>query len=216
MKPQSIINNIFAPIIIFIALELFRYSIINNNKDNIKNIVLYSIFIGLLELSVSTRVLEFYNLEVAYKSIADFIIPVIVKQVAFGYVGYHGGLKPLLLYRIVLVLYTYVVPVHPNFGPSLNCMCNILLPVLIFFKSYSFNEDEKREKVYITKENPVVKYVIPYGLLFVLFLTVIGVLPVGITAIASDSMHPVFNKGDAVITLKVEPGVNVLEINLLI
>ena len=66
------------------------------------------VLIGLLELSVTTKYFYFNNFEAAYKTIADFIVPVVIKQFAFGYLGYYGGLKPLMLYRVIVVLYTYL------------------------------------------------------------------------------------------------------------
>lgn len=204
LKPASILNNIFAPIITFVFLEIFRYIIINNNRDKVRNIYLYSILIGLLELSVTTKYLPFGSFEAAYKTIADFIIPIVIKQFAFGYLGYYGGLKPLMLYRVVIVLYTYVVPIHPNFGPALVCMSNILLPLFILMKTNEVIDEENKEKEKITKNNNTFWYIGSTVVIVVLFLFVTGVLPIGMTAIASDSMHPAFDKGSAVITLKVK------------
>ena len=46
LKPASILNNIFAPIITFVCLEVFRYIIINNNRDKIRNIYFGGILIS--------------------------------------------------------------------------------------------------------------------------------------------------------------------------
>lgn len=204
LKPISILNNLFAPIITFLCLEVFRYIIINNNRDNIKNIYFYSILFGLLELSVSTKYLYFSDFETIYKTLADFILPITIKQFAFGYLGYYAGLKPLMLYRIVIVLYTYVVPIQPDLGPALLCMCNILLPLVILIKTNEFVEEENREKEYITKSSNSLWYIGSCGVLVVMFLFVAGFLPIGMTAIASNSMHPTFDRGAVVLTLKVK------------
>ena len=135
LKPISILNNTFAPIVIFICLEVFRYIVTNNNRDNNKKIIFFNFIIGLIELSISTKYLNFDNLEMAYKSIADFIIPVAVKQLALGTICYHGGLKPLFLYRSVMLIYTYLVPIQPSFNETIICVCNILLPVLLLIKT---------------------------------------------------------------------------------
>lgn len=204
LKPISILNNTFAPIVIFICLEVFRYIVTNNNRDNNKKIIFFNFIIGLIELSISTKYLNFDNLEMAYKSIADFIIPVAVKQLALGTICYHGGLKPLFLYRSVMLIYTYLVPIQPSFNETIICVCNILLPVLLLIKTNDVIDGEKEEKEIITKNNNVFEYIIGSVILAVLLLVVSGISPIGITAIASDSMHPTFSKGAGVITLKIE------------
>ncbi len=201
LKPASIINNTFAPIIIFISLEIFRYIIINNSKNNIFKIVLVAIIIGLLELSISTRYLEFYNFEVIYKSFADYIIPITVKQIALCMMCYHGGLKSALLYRTVIVAYTYIIPIHPNFSPTLLCVSNIILPVLLIITTNNIMAEEFEERI-INTSNYSINTVISILMILLLSLIIFGKTPIGVTAIASNSMVPTFDKGSIVITLK--------------
>lgn len=203
LKPVSILNNTFAPIIIFICLEVFRYIIINNSKDNNKKIILIGIIIGLLELSVTTRHLDFYNFEVAYKSFADYLIPITIKQIALCMLCYHGGLRAPLLYRVVMILYTYIVPIHPNFSPTLLCVSNIILPVLLMIKTNELTAEEFEERDLNTSSSRIstALSVVTIGLLALL---ISGITPIGITAIASNSMMPTFDKGSAVITLKIK------------
>lgn len=203
LKPVSILNNTFAPIIIFICLEVLRYIIINNSKDNKVKIILIGVIIGLLELSITTRHLDFYNLEVAYKSFADYLIPITIKQIALGMLCYHGGLRAPLLYRVVMILYTYIVPIHPDFSPTLLCVCNIILPVLLMIKTNELTAEEFEERELNTSSSKISTAitVVVIGLLMVL---ISGITPIGITAIASNSMMPTFDKGSAVITLKIK------------
>lgn len=204
LKPMSIINNTFAPIITFICLEMFRYVVTNNNRDNKKNIFLYGIIIGLIELSISTKYLYFNNLEAAYKSIADFILPITVTQIALSYLSYYAGLKPTLLYRVIMVLYTYIVPIHPSFNETILCMCNILLPALILIKSNMVVDEANKEVEIVTKNTISFGKIIGTIAVLALVIVVLGITPVGITAIASNSMHPTFSKGAGVITLKTD------------
>lgn len=206
LKPRSIINNTFAPIIIFVCLELFRYIIINNNKDNKKTIILYSFIIGLLELSVSIRHLNFSSIEVAYTTISDYIIPIGLKQVALGYLCYYGGLKPILIYRIIMVLYTYVVPIQPNFSKAILCMCNILIPIVIFIKTNELLEEQSRDRIEINDNDGFIGKFIGTFAIIILMVMVSGITPLGITAIGSDSMRPTFAKGAGVVTLKAKEG----------
>lgn len=204
LKPMSILNNTLAPMIIFICLEVFRYVITSGNKDNKKNIILLNTIIGFIELSITTRYFYFYNLETAYKTIADYIIPVALKQIAFGFLCYYGGLKPAFLYRVVIVLYTYIIPIHPNFSDTILCMCNIILPILVTNKTTEIIEEENQEKEYKKVKNNIFGNVVITAILTALIVLISGISPVGITAVASDSMYPTFSKGAGVVTLKVK------------
>lgn len=204
LRPVSILNNTFSPIIIFICLEILRYILTHSNRDNKKKIILFNFIIGLLELSISTKYLHFNNLEMAYKSIANFIIPITIKQMALGTLCYHAGLKPIIFYRLVILLYTYIIPIHPNFSETIICMCNILLPVLLLIKTNTVLDEENKEVEISIKKNNVIEYIIGSVIIATTLLVVSGISPIGITAIASDSMHPTFSKGAGVITLKVD------------
>ena len=84
-------------------------------------------------------------------------------------------------------------------------MCNILLPLILLVKSNELIEYEKREKEVLTDNgNGPLFYVGFFGILGSVVLFVSGMLPVGMTAIASNSMSPVFERGSAVLTLKVK------------
>lgn len=203
LKPISIINNTFAPIIIFVCLEIFRYISTSANKDSKKNLIIVNSIIGLLELSITTRYLNLYNLETAYKTFADYIIPIGLKQVALGILCYNAGLKPSLLYRVVMVTYTYIIGIHPNFSETIVCMCNIVLPLIIISSALEIVDEEKREKEYITKKSNT-SIIITSAALIMVIIAISGISPVGITAIASNSMSPSFSKGAAVITIKVK------------
>ena len=202
LKPVSIINNTIAPITTFICLELFRYIITNANKDNKKILIIFNVIIGLLELSITTRTLSFTNFEETYKTFANYLIPISVKQVAFGTLCYYGGFKPAILYRMVMVIYTYLIPIQPNFSETIICMCNIILPLLIIEKTTTVIDEEKNENPYI-KNNSSISNIIPAAIAVVLLILISGLTPLGLTAIASNSMYPTFSKGAAVITLKV-------------
>ena len=175
--------------------------------DNNKIIILFNFIIGLIELSISVKYLQFNNLEMAYKSIADYILPISVKQIALGFLCYYGGIKPLLLFRMIMVAYVYVVPLHPNFNETIICMCDIILPVLIIIKINELVEAEKKETDKINQKKDIYDYAtwtIVATTLIGLLVLVSGITPVGITAIASDSMHPTFSKGAGVITIEVK------------
>lgn len=203
LKPVSILNNTLSPIIIFICLEIFRYIITRNNIDDKRYLIIFNIFIGLLELSVSVRHLSFNDFEGVFLSFADYIVPITLKQVMLAYLCYYGGLKGNILYRIIDVLYMYIIPIHPSFSDTMNCMANILLPLALLINISNVVEEDKKEKNILVKGNKL-QYVIFLILFGLVGLLVSGYLPISLIAIASNSMSPTFEKGAVVVALKVD------------
>ena len=65
-------------------------------------------------------------------------------------------------------------------------------------------DEEKREIEPIVKEKFNYDFLISSGLFILLLLFISGVFPVGITAVASNSMSPTFKKGSGVMTIKIK------------
>jgi signal peptidase I len=65
-------------------------------------------------------------------------------------------------------------------------------------------DEERKSNEQPVPQSGAGEYIIGGALMGAMLLLVLGITPVGITAIASDSMHPTFGKGSGVITLKVK------------
>ncbi len=201
----SIINNIFAPIIIIIATELFRYITIKSNKNSKKIIILITIAIILLELSTSIKTINFNDLAEVFKISASIVLPIIVKNCVLSYLTLHTGYKPALIYRLVMDLYVFVMPIVPNLGEYLNSMIGICLPFIIYiYASRIINEHnngveyEFQKNIFKVTDIPVIAFIL------LLVCLVSGYFPHYIIGIGSESMTPKINKGDAVIVEKIK------------
>ena len=191
MSTVNLLNNVCAPILIILLIEMFRYTVVWANRDNKRVIVLYTLVITIFELAISIRTIPLNDLEALFRLSATVIIPVIIKNAVMSYLCYHVGYKVPLLYRLVMDVYTFIVPIVPNYGEYLQSLFLITLPLVIYINAF-------------TKSNFTVFDIPAAVLILVLACLISGFFPHYMIGVGSESMSPKINKGDAVIIEKLK------------
>lgn len=208
LEPTSIFQNIFAPIIYILGIEIFRYTVLNANNDNKDMMYVVTFLIILLEVSMGLHNVLMYNFETIFTNTAAIIIPIIIKNATLSYLTVKGGLKPVLFYRLIMDIYKYVMPFTPDLGDYLTSVIGILLPTMVYMYSARFVDTTIQES--IEEKNEKKKKSIRIGdipvLLFIVVLVVLisGKFKYSIIGVGSESMMPTIAKGDAVIYEKVK------------
>ena len=200
----TLLENIFAPILIIILIELFRYVVIWENKDKKSIIVLFTIVIIGFELALSIGRVDYSSVKEVFTLVATIILPVIIKNSVLSYLCYHIGYKVPMFYRLIMDVYIFVVPIVPNLGDYINSMILVSLPLLIYISAFGLI-DERSTKVepIFTKSNFSI-WDIPVSIILIGMIVLIsGLFPHYMIGVGSDSMSPKVNKGDAVILKKV-------------
>ena len=204
LTPYSIMNNIFAPVFIIICIELFRYIFINGNKSNKKIITLFTFLLIVFEISMNIKTINFNDLGEMFKLVTATILPIIVKNSVFSYLTYNVGYRPAIIYRLVMDLYLFVMPIVPHLGEYIESMIGICLPFLIYLfasrtidESYNGIEYEFEKSIFKITDVPIIAFIV------ILVCLISGYFPTFAIGIATDSMMPKINKGDAVIVNKV-------------
>lgn len=200
LTPFAIIKNIIGPVIIFTGLELYRYINTTTNRDKKWLIVLSTIAIIALELVISIRVYNVYDLETIFKIVTTICIPVIIKNCVLTYLTLELGYQTTLIYALPTTLYVYVVPIVPDLGDYMISMFGVILPLFIFLYSSRmlndyFNGVERdfKKSVFSWLDLPFI------FIILVLIIFVSGALRYKLVGVASGSMSPTLDKGDAVI-----------------
>ena len=199
-----LLDNIFAPFLIIIFVELFRYIVLWANKDKKIFLIFYTILIIIFELVLSVRSFSLGSLEEYFSLTATIILPVIIKNIVLSYLSYHIGYKVPIIYRIVMDLSIYVVPIIPDLGDYLNSLILISLPIVIYISSFSYIDERRKKIEYLFEEDKFSIWDIPVSLfLIILAALVSGFFPIYMIGVGSSSMSPSINKGDAVIIKKI-------------
>ena len=204
LTPISILNNVFAPIIIIISTEILRYVFINGNSTRKTSIVLLTMVLVVFEIFITANFHGLDNPEGLFKFLTAVILPITIKNSVLSYLTLCVGYKPALMYRLVIDLYIVVLPIIPNFGEYITSMIGILFPFLLYLYSartinehYNGVEYEVQKSAFRPIDIPVIAFIA------ILVALVSGVFPYYFIGIGSQSMMPKINKGDAVIVHKV-------------
>ena len=200
----TLFDNIFGPLLVVILIEIIRYVIIWANKDRKYIIILFTLALIIFECFTGIRSIDFSDWSIVFRTTATIILPVIVKNIMLSYICFHVGYKLPILYRIVMDLYIFVVPVVPDLGEYVNSMILISLPLMIYISSFGMVDYHtgKEEPVLNSSNFDILDIPITVVLIVVVCL-ISGIFPHFMIGVGSDSMSPAINKGDAVIIKKV-------------
>ena len=200
----NLFDNMFSPIVIIIAIELFRYIFISANKDKKISIILVTMLLMVFEIAISIRNIEINDLALLFNQMATIILPIIFKNILLSYMTYHVGYKVPIVYRLVMDTYIFVVPIIPNLGDYVNSMILISLPILIYISSFTMIDDRITRPEPIFNKSNFTAWDIPVTIILVTLIALIsGFFPLYMIGIGSQSMDPTIHKGDAVILKKV-------------
>lgn len=201
----TLLDNIVAPILTIIFVEIIRYVVIWANRDKKVYITFFTVILIVLELFISIRSLPIGDAAAMFDILATIILPVIIKNSVMSYLCYHIGYKVPLLYRLVMDVYIFIVPIIPDIGDYLNSMILIALPIVIYINAFAYIDERNKKAEYYFEEKSFSIWDIPVAaFLIVLAALISGFFPHYMIGVGSDSMNPTIHKGDAVILKKVD------------
>ena len=213
LKFINIIKNIWAPLISIIALEIFRYVYITNNRE-----YKYAKLIGIFTIIFFDISLCFYtfdiNLENLFVFLTVIIIPVIFRNIVLTYFTDKVGYIPCLIYVVTLGLYIYLVPSIPDLGNYLTSIINICFPTLLYIYGSRIITYYKQEKEYEKDSNNkkpnkklniirVFALDIPLIIVITIFVGLIsGYFSYHLIGVDTSAIGPKIERGDAIIIYK--------------
>lgn len=193
----NLIYNII-PTLIYIVLMEFIRSIYINRSNNNKIIIVLSCIVFIIYDSFSKFYL--YNLSVSddlYEYIGLVILVSIARNIFLSILCSKSNVINCIIYRIITELYIFVVPIVPNFGPYINSVLEIILPLIIGLILMS---PSKRilPSPNMTKRGRISSIVVVSILLLIILLNS-GLIKYQMFVIGSNSMNPYIYRGDVII-----------------
>ena len=199
----SIIKNIVPVMILLISKEIVRYLLCKNTSNN-KELVVITILYILYEIVLKNCGNTLSGVLQWFTFISLVCLPAIARESLFTYMSTKISFLPTIIYVLAFELTVYVLPIFPDLGNYLNSLIGLMFPYIVYRQISKFVKYNTKSELNFKKH---------FNLLFLLpiiiFLIVIVILISGIftykmIAIGSDSMNPVYYRGDAVIYKKVE------------
>lgn len=196
----TIAKNIFNSLVLILAIELSRYIYVSKNKDNKLIIVIFTILLIIMEINIP-QVLSLYNVndkEGLFKYIFQHILPLISLSFLFTYIDTISNYKTIMVYRIITILFIYIMPIFPNINWFLDASQGILVPAFFFmlFK-YVFTKQENMSKRKVKSSRLSLTIAIVSMATLVAFM--LGAFKCEPVTIVSNSMLPTYSRGDVII-----------------
>lgn len=201
----TILKNIWQFIIPIVLIEYIRSSIVNSNNKNKLFIIIITLILFLIEINISNILNNLQDREEGFKYLSSVFIPLFAYNILYTYLSLKGSYKLVLIYRIIYELMFLISPVYPNLDWFATGIMDILMPTIIYivFK-YDFEKRNRNlNRIRLKKQRPIVY--IPLIILIITFAAfMLGLFKYEPVAIVSNSMNPVFYRGDVVILRKVD------------
>lgn len=201
--------QIVLPLIFIIVLsEVLRRQWIEKGRNSKLVLVAVTIFFIILDILMGSSLYSLNTFKSWFELLASIIFPSIMKNILLSYIAYYYGEKPNLVYRIIMELPIYYLPIVPDLGNYLNSILNISFPflLLIYLISYTSNTEicskDSEEK---QSSNHNVKFLL--NTIFLLFIFIFTALMSGmfkyyLLVVGSGSMEPNIQVGDMVLVEK--------------
>ena len=198
-EPLAMIYTIVPILFEIIGQEIVRYLVCKHSSGKIKPIVILTILFIALNIIIEIGYSSIKDMNDLFVIVCTNILPMISKELLFSYLTYKVGITPTLLYRIPVDLFIYFVPFYPSLGNYFTALIGIITPFVVYkFTSNAIIHAEKKDKYVLTSSIKLLTLPLAVFLVIVIIL-ISGVLRYKLVAIGSNSMLPVYARGDAVL-----------------
>lgn len=206
----GIISNILPVTLFIIISEIMRYTI--NKKIKSKYLFVLSIFTFIvIDLLVNSYRFDFTSIE-SLLIILTVILPSLFKNLLFTYSSYNYGYLPNIIFRLILQIPLYLIPIIPNINEYVESVMIILLSIIVLLKCTNKSKTTNDFSINRNKKHNIVYTIVIIWLLVVVYLNS-GYFNYYALTIGSESMENELTKGDIVIINKTDED-EILKINV--
>ena len=193
----SVINYIIPLTIIVVSSEILRTIFLSQKTKSTKWLTL--IITVLIDMIIYTRAYDVTRLSDFLTVIGFILFASVSCNLLYNYISTRFGHKPIIIYRLITVLYMYIIPFIPDVFIFFRSFLRMIYPYFIYLiLEYTYSKTNLAT-AYKDKRKSIISTTI-----LVLFTVLIVMLisckfKYGILVIGSESMTGAINKGDAII-----------------
>ena len=190
-------NYILPFTVIIVAVEIIRSRLLAQ-KYKFSSVMCYLICV-LSEVLMYRNLHEITSLNRFMGLVGLTLFPALTGNVLYHYVSKKFGAVPNIIFRLIITLYAYVLPITSGISDSLLSFIWLILPLVIFFFVRAIYRKGKKSP---KEKNGKFSY-ISMGATAVLMLSIVMIIScqftIGALVIATESMTGEINKGDVII-----------------
>ena len=193
---RTLINYIIPTSIIIITSEVIRNRLLAQNTKFSQTLTL--IIMVLVDLAIY---IDIYNTN-TFKKIIEVIGFTFFASVAcnllYNYVSNRYGIVGNIIYRLITVLYIYIIPYIPNVYVFFRAILRMIYPYIIYqVLEYTFAKNNMIVALEDKRKNFISKVILGF-MTVTLAMLITCQFKYGILVIGSGSMTGAINKGDAI------------------
>lgn len=201
---NAVIKNILFIIGLSLLQEYTRYKVLYDTKEMISYVIITLLF-AMFSLDFTNFSYYFSNPERTLEYIFGDLVVSLIHSALLTFFTLKGGIKLTFSYTIISKLGIIFMPILPKINWFIKCVLELVIALLLFIVIHYLNQYRNRniERIEIVKSNPIKTIpVIIFLTIFTLFVA--GILPYKPVAVMSNSMVPVFSRGDIIIIKKID------------
>jgi len=190
--------NFILPIsIIIVATEVIR-SVVLAQRNKAASILSYFICV-IAEALICSNLEDITSFNKFMDFLALALLPAFSANLLYHYLSKRYGMLPNIVYRLLISLYTYIIPYKPAMPDSLLAFVNLLLPIAIFLFIDALFEKKKRYALAKKSGLSVVVTVLAVAIMASFVMLISNQFRYGALVVATESMTGELNKGDVVL-----------------
>ncbi len=200
----GITKNVLYGFGLIASSEMFRHMFLRRRNDNKKIFVLTILVISMLEIVTKFSANQLDSNVQILKLLFSVVVPIFSKNIFLSFITLKVGCLSSILYRSLMELPLYIVPIIPNLGYYIENLVITILPLiilLIIYKLYYSDDGKIVSSRMYNKMNKISNVI--YSFIVILLLGVVllvsGIGRYIVYTIGSASMEDTINVGDVVV-----------------
>lgn len=201
---KSIYRYILPLTLIILATEEIRQTLLTQNGTinilkkqlDISKIILF-INTVLIDVLIYIRLYDIKELD-DFLTIMGFITFASIScNLLYNYITKRYGNKSVIIYKLITILYIYIIPIIPNMYIYFRSFLRMIYPYIIYL---ILEQTYSKKKLRVTyKEKNIITITTTLILTTLITMLISCQFKYGILVIGSESMTPTINIGDAII-----------------
>lgn len=215
----GIIKNIVPAILIIILEELLRYNLCKKTENN--TLLIIFTCIAMIAITNTMTIRSIFSLKngstgIIIEQLSLYVLPSIMTNIFLCFMTIKVGYKSSMVYRLIMEIPTYLIPIIPDFGNYVESVIRVSVPTIMGIWLYKELEKNRIKPIITYSKKKANKIIIPICIIISLLLVyfISGNFKYKALVIATGSMEPKINIGDVVIVEKMEDEeINSLKVN---
>ncbi len=190
---------------IIILSENLRHQIYTSYARGRVYVIIFSLLMFLMNILAAIRSSYFANGEAFFVFFSAIVLPIIATELLCVYLCRNFGMMSGLTFKLFLSLYIYIIPIVPNLGPYISSVMRLVLAFLIYITCSKMLACKKEDRDRFQRFSLSLASVPLVIVTAIVVSLVAGIFNYQIIAIGSNSMAPLYERGDAVLLQKLSP-----------